>query len=106
MKRKRQLETTPEPTLPSFEPRLPGTEYDTSHRAGAQAIWAWEEYNGQKPDTEAIFRFLNIQKSQGYEIIKSNSAYTLNSQEEINPRRRPVKVTSEKKREITKTPCF
>jgi hypothetical protein len=37
-KRKRQLEVTPEPTLPSFEPRLPGTEYDTPHQARAQAI--------------------------------------------------------------------
>jgi hypothetical protein len=97
-KRKRQPETTPEPSLPSFKPRLPGTEYDTPHRASAQAMWAWEEYNGRKPDTEAIFRFLNIQKSQGYEIVKSDSARTLNSCKGVNPRGRLVKVTSEKQK--------
>lgn len=99
-KRKRSLETTPEPTLPSFEPRFPGTEYDTPHRAGAQAIWAWEEYNGRKPDTDAIFRFLNIQRSQGFEIIKSDSARTHGSRVEVNPRGRPRKVDTNKAKEI------
>jgi hypothetical protein len=33
-KRKRSLETTPEPTLPLFEPRFPSTEYDMILRTG------------------------------------------------------------------------
>ena len=100
-KRKRQPQATPEPTLPSFEPRLLGTEYDTPHRAGAQAIWAWEEYNGRKPDTEAILRFLNINRTQGFEIIKLESARTHGSRVEDNPRGRPPKLNLEKKKEIS-----
>jgi hypothetical protein len=37
-KRKRPLEVTPELSLPSFEPRLPGREFDTLYQASAQAI--------------------------------------------------------------------
>jgi hypothetical protein len=66
------------PTLPSFDARLPGTEYDTLHKAGLQSIWAWEEYNGRKPDNDAIFHFMQITKSQGYEILKADSVRTLN----------------------------
>jgi hypothetical protein len=47
------------PPLPSFDARVPGTEYDTPHKAGLQSIWAWEEYNGQKPDNQAIFDFFS-----------------------------------------------
>lgn len=97
---KRKRPETPEPPLPSFEPHVPGTEYDTPHRAGAQALWAWEEYNGRKPDSEAILRFLSINRSQGYEIIKSDSARTHGSRVEVNPRGRPPKVSLEKKKEI------
>lgn len=96
---KRKELHTPEPTLPSFSVRVPGTEYDTPHKAGAQAIWAWEEYNGRKPDNDAIFRFLNINKTQGYEILKSNTARTLHSQE-TNPRGRRPKISIEKAKEI------
>lgn len=99
-KRKRSGEVTPEPTLPSFEPRLPGTEYDTPHRAGAQAIWAWEEYNGRKPNNDKIFRFLNIQKTQGYQILQSDTARSLAGQPGDNPRHQPQKVSSEKAAEI------
>jgi hypothetical protein len=83
---------TPEPTLPSFDVQVPGTEYDTPHKAGLHSIWAWEEYNGRKPDNDSIFAFLNIQKTQGYEILKSDNVRTLNSRETINPRHRHPKV--------------
>jgi hypothetical protein len=99
-KPKRKRPETPEPPLPSFEPHLPGTEYDTPHRAGAQALWAWEEYNGRKPDSEAILRFLHINRTQGYEIIKSDSVRTHGSRVKVNPRGRPSKLSSEKKEEI------
>lgn len=92
---------TPKPILLLFEPRFPGTEYDTLYRAGAQAIRAWEEYNGRKPDTEAIFRFLNINWSQGFEIIKSDSARTYGSRVEENARGRPPAVSDEKGEEIS-----
>jgi len=60
-KRKRE-NTTPDSIdteLPSFDLHVPG-EYDTPHQAGAQALWAWEEYNRQKPKADTIFQFLNI----------------------------------------------
>jgi hypothetical protein len=100
MSKRRRSNSTPEPTLPSFEPRLPRTEYDTPHRAGAQSIWAWEEYNSLKPDIEAILYFMNINKSQGYEIIKSDSVCTLSHRSEVNPRGRPPKLDSQKKDKI------
>ncbi len=99
-KRKHTEEVTPEPTFPSFGIHIPRTEYDTPHRAGAQAIWAQEEYNGRKPDTAAILRFLNINKTQGYEIVESDSARTYNSSVEENARGRPPKLDSIKRKEI------
>jgi hypothetical protein len=88
------------PTLPSFDARLPGTEYDTPHKAGLQSIAAWEEYNGRKPDHEEIFRFMQISRSQGYEILKSDFVRTLNNQPGPNPRTRPRKISREKAHEI------
>jgi hypothetical protein len=98
---KRQcIERPTKPTLPSFDPRLPGTEYDTPHRAGLHSIWAWEEYNERKPDNDAIFRFLEINRTQGYEILKSDTVRTLNSQSDVNPRGRKRKFTEEKREEV------
>jgi hypothetical protein len=98
---KRQcIERPTTPTLPSFDPRLPGTEYDTPHRAGLHSIWAWEEYNGRKPDNDAIFRFLEINRTQGYEILKSDTVRTLNSQSDVNPRGSKRKFTEEKREEV------
>lgn len=97
---KRQcIERPTTPTLP-FDPRLPGTEYDTPHRAGLHSIWAWEEYNGRKPDNDAIFRFLEINRTQCYEILKSDTVRNLNSQSGVNPRGRKRKFTEEKREEV------
>src|ERR1700722_13969143 len=95
-KRKRPIT----PPLPSFDDRVPGTEYDTPHKAGLQSIWALEEYNGRKPDNEAIFRFLNVGRRQGYEILKADSVRTLASRSEENLRGRHKKVCTEKAKEI------
>jgi hypothetical protein len=75
---RKQLKT-PERTLPSFDQRIPGTEYDTLHKAGLHSIWAWEEYNSRKPDNNTIFDFFNIQKTQGYKILRADSVHALNS---------------------------
>ena len=80
---------------------MPGTEYDTPHKAGLQSIWAWEEYNGRKPDNEAIFRFLNVGRRQGYKILKADSVRTLASRLEENPRSRHKKVCIVKAKEIS-----
>jgi hypothetical protein len=88
-KRKRSEEVTPEPTLSSFEIRMPGTEYDAPHQAAAQGIWAWEEYEGRKPNNERIFRFLNIYKTQGYQILQSNTAQSQALQPGDNPQHQP-----------------
>ena len=88
------------PPLPSFDGRVPGSEYNTLHKAGLHSIWAWEEYNGRKPDNEAIFHFLNIGRRQGYEILKADFVCTLNSRLEVNPRGAKKKLCTEKAKEI------
>lgn len=88
------------PTLPSFDERVPGIEYDIPHRAGLQSIYAWEEYNGRKPDNDAIFRFLKIKKTQGYEILNADSVRTLDSRSDVNPRGAKRKCPPEKAKEI------
>lgn len=100
-KRKRPLGVALEPTLPPFEPRIPGTEYDTPYRTGAQAVWTRNEYTSRKLDGDAIFGFLNIQRSQKFEIIKYNFVQTRGSLVEVNPRGRPPWLDLGKKMEIT-----
>ena len=95
---KRTRECTP--TLPSFGERVPSTEYDTPHRAGLHSIWAWKEYNGRKPDNDAIFHFLNLSKSRGYEILKADSMRTLASRLDVNPRGAKRKCPPTKAKEI------
>ena len=91
---------TPKPTLPSFGIYIPRTEYDMLHKAGLHSIWAWEEYNGRTPDNEAIFAFLNIKRTQGFEILKSESVRSLKNQSNEHPRRRHRIMTAEKSKEI------
>jgi len=79
---------------------VPGAEYDTPRKAGLHSIWAWEEYNGRKPNNEAIFRFLNIERRQGYEILKADSVRTLATRSEVNLRGAKRKVPPEKACEI------
>jgi hypothetical protein len=49
---------------------------------------------------EAIFQFLQINKSQDYEILKADTVRTLNHQEGPNPRGRHRKIEPEKAYEI------
>ncbi len=43
--------------------------------------------------TKRFFNFFNV-KTQGYEILKSDSVHTLNSQHESNPRGQLRKISS------------